>query len=208
MEQVVGVVASLELDETVVVDAVGLTDPVVVVGRQVVRVGALGHVRRELLEGRARPRDASIGVRGVGPLRDEQQVVPRLAVRVGRRGRLDARDRAVEVLDRQRAQVRRGSFEGVVQHGDRLVGQLGEEGRLPVAERSGVEQPVQSGVRDRVGHALHHVGDRGAEGAQGTKVRLGPLGVLPAVADRHPAELGARSVGRVQERGLRAELVG
>ena len=41
--------------------------------------------------------------------------MPRLAVRVGRRGRLDARDRAVEVLDRQRAQVRRGPFEGVVQ---------------------------------------------------------------------------------------------
>src|SRR5512146_2175654 len=60
VEQVVRVVAPLQLDQPVVVHAERLAPSVVVVGGQVVRVRPVGHVRRERVEGGASPRDARV----------------------------------------------------------------------------------------------------------------------------------------------------
>jgi len=61
-------------------------------------------VRSERLERGARPGDAGVAVGRIGPLGDEQEVVPRLPVRERGRGRLGARRLPLEGLDDQRAQ--------------------------------------------------------------------------------------------------------
>ena len=114
----------------------------------------------------------------------------------------------LESLDNERALVAGRPLERVGEHGDRCVRELGEERRLPVAEHAGLEQPVGAGVRNRIGNALDEVGSWRSELPQRAEVGIGPVGVLAAVADRDRAELRARAVRCVQERGLRAELVG
>ena len=136
-----------------------------------------------------------------------QEIEAGLAVRVGGVRRIDARDRAVEILEHERAQVGWRPFKGGDHHRDRLVGELLEESGRPVVERPLGEQPVHARVDRRVRDARDHVGDRRAEVAHRARLCLGALRVLPAVADRDAAELRARPVRRVEERGLGAELV-
>src|SRR2546423_473473 len=201
------VVAALELDEPLVVRPVGLAHTrLVVIGREVVGVRALGHIGRQRVERLARPGNAGLGVRWVAPRRDQQEIEAGLAVRVGGARRIDARDRAVEILEHERAQVGWRPFKGGDHHRDRLVGELREESGRPVVERPLGEQPVHARVDRRVRDARDHVGDRRAEVAQRARLCLGALRVLPAVADRDAAELRARPLPRVEERGLGAEL--
>src|SRR5438876_7899541 len=95
---VVLVVFAFDLGEAVVVGAVCGSHSAGVVVVEVIDVGAIGHVVPKRFVGIPSPPDPGLGFGWVAPLRDDDAVVPCLAVREGGRGRIDAHRCPMEVF--------------------------------------------------------------------------------------------------------------
>src|SRR3954453_1894429 len=95
---VVRVVFAFELGEAVVVGAVCGSHSAGVVVVAAIAVVATGHVGPKRFVGPPSPPDPGLGFGWVAPLRDDDAVVPCLAVREGGRGRIDAHRCPMEVF--------------------------------------------------------------------------------------------------------------
>ena len=105
VEDVVGVVPPLDLDEPVVVRAVGRSDGVLgLIVAEVVEPAAVAEVRLRRSERLAAPGDVRLAVGGVPPHGRNQEVPALLAVGHRGLGYPYARHRAVEVLEQDRRQ--------------------------------------------------------------------------------------------------------
>ena len=154
MEQVVGVVLPLDVDQALVVSPVVRPDPTLVVARHEVDVAALLRVRGDGVVVVAHPLRVRLVLRGVGPPANDHRGEGRIAVRERRRVWSHAARRSVDRVD-----VHRGVHDGhlgPVRHvrRDRLVRELLGEVRLPVVLElsrriEGVERAVERRVRSR-----------------------------------------------------------
>src|SRR5215213_7036325 len=177
VEDVLGVVLALDLDEPVVVRSVRIADRVArVVVAEVVEPAAPGEVGAEAVEGLPRPRHVRLGVGRIDPHARQEEVVPLLAMRDGRVAHADARDGAVEVLEEDRVERRRRRLEALDREVDQLVVERPHEARLPVVERAAREAVVEQRVHDRVRHRPDVDDERAAEVAQRREVLLRLLG--------------------------------
>jgi hypothetical protein len=95
---VVRVVFAFELGEAVVVVTVCRSDSAPVIVVEIVDVGAIGHVGPKRFVGLPCPPDRGVGFGWVAPLREDDAVVPGLAVREGGCGRIDAYRFSMEVF--------------------------------------------------------------------------------------------------------------
>src|SRR6516225_2936674 len=96
-EEVVRVVGRFDTGQAVVIDAVGVPDPVAALLTEVVDVHAV-EVRAHGVEEFAGPSHVGWRVGGVVPLRQDQEVVVAAAMREGGRSRGDAAGRARDLL--------------------------------------------------------------------------------------------------------------